>query len=133
MPKNADWFADPNGPAWRTGERRTGPPLSYVGEKLGHGLECQHGIMHGLARAAACAPAPAPGAHDAARDGPSLEVLESAARIAFDYQLTAYLALYNMLGSKGGHEEVDRLARMTTTEFRRWLAFVEREGSVTGG
>ena len=142
MTKRARWFADPNGPAYRTGEHRVGPPLDYVGEKLRRGLECQHGVLHALSRAAAAAGRDgAGGAVDAgagaksggAAPAPSFEVLAAAARIAFDYQLTAFLALYNTLGAKGDADAVDRLAAMTPDAFRRWLGFVEREGSVTGG
>ena len=133
MTKPERWFADPNGPAYRTGEARVGPPLDYVGEKLRRGLECQHGVLCSLRRAAALEAAMPAGrpARDAAAP-PSFEVLATAARIAFDYQLTALLALYNMLGAKGEPEAVDRLAAMAPDEFRRWIDFVEREGSVTG-
>ena len=137
MTKRARWFADPNGAAYRTGEHRVGPPLDYVGEKLRRGLECQHGVLHALSRAAAGddRAGRSAGVGSAAGDAaaPSFEVLAAAARIAFDYQLTAFLALYNTLGAKGDADAVDRLAAMAPDAFRRWLGFVEREGSVTGG
>ena len=113
MRRRPNWFADPNGPAWRADERRVGPPLGYVGEKLGRGLVCQHALLRAL------------------RDEPAGGAF-MAARLSFGYQLTAHLALYNMLGSRGSEDDVDRLVAMSTDDFRRWIAFVEREGSVSG-
>ena len=113
------WLADPNGSAYRTGERRVGPPLDYVGEKLRQGLACQHALLHAL--------------RDPGDGGPSNGASAMAARLAFGYQLTAYLALYNMLGSRGSEDDVDRLVATAPEDFRRWLDFVMREGSVSGG
>ena len=123
------WFSDPNGPAYRADERRVGPPLAYVGEKLRHGLACQHALLHALRGHDGDVPgATGPDGADAPADGARV----MAARMAFGYQLTAYLALYNMLGSRGSEDDVDRLAATPPQDFRRWLAFVEREGSVSG-
>ena len=125
MASRPDYFADPNGGAWRRDERRTGPPLDYVGEKLRLGLGCQHGLLHALGRTDDARRPDAEGA-----SGPGVSVL--AARLSFGYQLTAYLALYNMLGARGSEDELDRLVAMAPEDFRRWLAFVAREGSVSG-
>ena len=128
MTPRRSWTADPNGPAYRTDERRVGPPLDYVGEKLGRALSCQHALLHALRGEPDAADARTDAAHGAPRKDASLV----AARVSFGYQLTAYLALYNMLGSRGSEDDVDRLVGMPSEDFRRWLAFVEREGSVSG-
>ena len=121
------WLADPNGTAYRTGERRVGPPLDYVGEKLRQGLACQHALLHALRGRGENARS------GSASDVPSGGASAMAARLAFGYQLTAYLALYNMLGSRGSEDDVDRLVATAPEDFRRWLDFVMREGSVSGG
>ena len=131
MRSRPDYFADPNGGAYRRDERRTGPPLDYVGEKLRQGLGCQHALLHALgdARAGTAAGAErARAAEEPSEPGPSA----LAARLSFGYQLTAYLALYNMLGARGSEDELDRLVAMAPEDSRRWLAFVAREGSVSG-
>ena len=43
-----DLFGDPNGPAYQKREERVGPPLSYVGEKLGNSLRAVHELARGL-------------------------------------------------------------------------------------
>ena len=132
------WLADPNGAAYRTGERRVGPPLDYVGEKLRQGLACQHALLHALRVPGgpddgARSDGASSGTSSGASGGPSGGASAMAARLAFGYQLTAYLALYNMLGSRGSEDDVDRLVATAPGDFRRWLDFVAREGSVSGG
>ncbi len=133
MPPGPDLYADPNGSAYRRAEQRFGTPLDYVGEKLGHALVCQHALLH-----AAQAPPPRvavegePPPSEPSAPGASRGAV-MAARLSFGYQLTAYLALYNMLASRGSEEDVDRLVAMAPDDFRRWVRFVAREGSVSGG
>jgi len=124
----SSYFSDTNGPAYRKEERRSGPPLTYVGEKLRHGLDELHRLLTTLESADDTVDSSSE--HDANRR--MREDATHAALYAFSYQITAFLALYNMLGAKGEPEAVDRLAAMTPEAFRRWIGFVEREGSVTG-
>jgi len=109
-----DWDAivgDSNAGAYRLAEERTGPPLSYVAEKLRGALEQVHRVHAQL------------GADDAAR---------ASAHAAFHYALIAYLALNNMLTLAGDHNVATRLLAMSAAELDRWLDTVDAEGSVTG-
>jgi len=110
----------PNGPAYSRDEARHGPPLSYVGEKLRSALEEIHSVVRDLA---ALATSP----RSTVREDLSFH-----ARTAFGYQLTAFLALYNMLGSRSDSKTDERMLAMDAGEFSRWLDFVEREGSTSG-
>ena len=47
------YFADPNGPAYRTSEHRSGPPLDYVAEKLRNALFELHAAVQASGRARA--------------------------------------------------------------------------------
>ena len=111
MPDIDDLFTDPNASAYVVDEPRSGPPLSYVGEKLRGALQYAH-------RLALSAHAQ----HDVKRD----------ADATFRYALTAYLALYNMLGLMSDHRKVDALLELNDDEFEDWLTTVQREGSVSG-
>jgi hypothetical protein len=109
-----DLYSDPNGPAYRTTENRTGPPLDYVAEKLRRSLEGLHELHRG-ARAAGRAD------NEAVRAGQS----------AFYYGAVAYLALRNMLALADPPEFSDRLLGMSREDFHEWLDGIDREGSVT--
>ena len=108
-----DLYSDPNGPAYQKTERRTGPPLEYVAEKLRRSLECLH-ELHGWTPGAA-----------GGKGGPG------AVRSAFYYAAVAYLALHNMLALADPPEFSDRLLGMSRSEFDDWLDGIDREGSVT--
>jgi hypothetical protein len=98
-----------NGPAYQHREVREGTPLDYVAEKLRSSLEALHGV-HARADAEAA----------------------PQALLAFHYAVVAYLALKNMLAASNAPLFAERLARMPSNEFERWLDVVDRGGSVTG-
>ena len=103
-----DLFTHPNGPAYERVERREGPPLAYVAEKLRYCLES---------------------AHSAPRDRADAERhLDH----AFRYGLVAYLALQNLLALANDHDLGDRLLALDRQAFSQWLDRLEEEGSVTG-
>lgn len=122
------YFADPNGPAYRTREHRSGPPLDYVAEKVHNALFELHAAVQASRRAH--------GAPSWTGDGraapPELDDIERSTQHAFGYQVTTFLALHNMLGAAGAPDHLARLQAMSPDDFERWLAFVEREGSVLG-
>lgn len=124
----SSYFSDTNGPAYRKEERRSGPPLTYVGEKLRHGLDELHRLLATLESAGGTVDSSSE--HDANRR--MREDAAHAALHAFSYQITAFLALHNMLGAHRGYKDTERLRRMSREDFDRWLSFVEREGSVLG-
>jgi hypothetical protein len=122
-----DLFTHPNAGANEVDESRVGPPLTYVGEKLGHSL----GHVHRLANTARTREAESSGEGDAGPDEMQRDAgLEAVA--AFRYGLTAYLALYNMLGMISDHRKLDALLDLDEEAFEDWLATIEREGSVSG-
>lgn len=108
-----DLFTDPNAGAYEVEESRVGPPLAYVGEKLRCSLEHAH-------RSA-----------QATRGAPEREA-DREADAAFRYGLTAYLALYNMLGLLSDPRKLDALLELDEDSFETWLDAVQREGSVDG-
>jgi hypothetical protein len=124
-----DLVTDPNGPAYERTEERTGPPLDYVAEKLGH---CLH-ALHGQHRAVAQLPAdlPTPG-KAAGKPQPLKESLLSPGRYAFHYGVVAFLALHNILALANDHGLEDRLLGMSDEEFEAWMERIREEGSVTG-
>jgi len=79
-----EMFRPPNDGAYEKQELRTGPPLSYVAEKLRRSLELTHGHIHSL--------------NNLERPSQSdLDPLLNQVSGAFRYQLTSYLALQNLL------------------------------------
>ena len=127
------FLQDPNGPAYRKDEVRHGLPLDYVGEKLRYALDAQQRLLRELDVRAANEPATGRTLAGEAAAEPPLDLATQSAIAAFHYLVTAYLALHNMLGSHTGHDYLQRLRSMSGEDFERWLAFVEREGSVSGG
>lgn len=121
-----DLFTDPNAGAYEVEESRTGPPLTYVGEKLRYAVEHSHRLVrtlrcHGIS--------PTGGDHGDA--GPLEREPEQDAVGAFRYGLTAYLALYNMLGMILDHRKLDALLDLDEESLEGWLDTVQREGSVS--
>ena len=98
------------GEAYTCTETRTGPPLSYVAEKLRH---CLEGLQ-------SC--------HGRASD-------DSGQRIdlwgPFNYALTAYLALHNVLKMAEDGKAAEKLLCLPGEEFRSWLDSVAHKGSLT--
>ncbi|MCI0588339.1 MAG: hypothetical protein L0323_16025 [Planctomycetes bacterium] len=101
-------FLPPNGGAYEQIEMRSGPPLSYVAEKLRHALEAVHReLLAGT------------------RESPNL-------RESLLNGLTAYLALHNMLGLTRESRWFDRVAGLSRRGFGNWLARIAGAGSVRG-
>ena len=98
------------GPAYTCTETRTGPPLSYIAEKLRYCLEGLHSR------------------HTQASDDPGQR---SDLWGPFNYALTAYLALHNLLKLAEDGKAAGNLLSLSSEEFRSWLDSVERKGSLT--
>ena len=125
------YFQDPNGPAYRKQETRSGPPFDYVGEKLRNALFELHGLLKTAQRVRRTfSSTGAERLPQSARD--DLDAVEHSAGHAFAYQVTAFLALHNMLGATGAPDHLGRLRAVSPDDFERWLDFIEREGSVLG-
>ncbi len=126
MSNLSDYMKDPNGPAYRKEEIRNGPPLEYVSEKIRNALDEQHKLLKDIE----CNPQFWP---DLERRQLETECLVYRSAISsFNYQITAFLALHNMLGVNSGYDYTQRLCSMSRDEFEQWLEFIEREGSVSG-
>lgn len=133
MPPNDpdDALRPPNDSAYETSEIRTGPPLTYVAEKVRHTLEALHSLIHEIR-------------HRVPRDllvaapasGPSVSIKEEfllpAARYAFRSAVVGHLALYNMLALANDSDLDDRLLAYSRDEFKAWLDRIDQAGSVTG-
>ena len=112
-------FRSPNDGAYEKEELRTGPPLSYVAEKLRRSLELTHDHIHSLNNL----------------DGLSQNMLDpllNQTSGAFRYQLTSYLALQNMLALGNERGFFERMELRSNEEFRDWLDRIDQQGSVTG-
>jgi hypothetical protein len=110
MTDNDEVFMSPNGGAYEKRESRTGPPLSYVAEKLGSSIRSLH---EGLAKT-------------------RLEDRPLPQRAALQQGVTAFLALHNMLALAHAPDWFDRIEIMTESDFRRWTERIEASGSVVG-
>ena len=127
-----DFMKSTNGPAYEKKESRNGPPLTYVGEKLRYGLEHCHDLLEGIE---SCVPDSLPLPDEYKKDAPisaKQDLLKSPAWTSFHYQVTAFAGLFNMLGVVKSSKDIERLAKMSDQEFKKWLDFIEREGSVLG-
>lgn len=127
-------FMNPNAGAYEKEEMRTGPPLTYVGEKLRTALEHIHSLSQSTRE---WVPSDLPLPPRVSQDfGTKRERLERVADGAFYQALVAFLALYNSIGRLGEWEiqqqKIQALREMTRQEFSAWLDSVEGEGSVTG-
>lgn len=93
----SDLFREPNAGAYEKEEKRKGPPLGYVGEKLRRAVESAHGTYQAIdSNVPDNLPQPAKvrgSAYSTKQDG-----ILSPAFSTFLFSLTAFLALYNMLG-----------------------------------
>jgi hypothetical protein len=126
-----DLFREPNAGAYEKEETRKGLPLGYVGEKLRHAVVSAHETYQAIDRDVPenlPQPAKARGsAYSTKHDG-----ILSPAYSAFIYSMTAFLALYNMLGIISDQEKIPALLAMNHEDLSAWLDGVEREGSVHG-
>jgi sugar phosphate isomerase/epimerase len=123
-------YRDTNGPAYVKGQKRTGPPLGYVGDKLRHSLQLAHSLYQEI-RESVPDDLPQPEGARGTSYSTKEDGLVGPAYEAFSYQLTAFLALYNMLGLDD-NRLANRLLRSSYEEFDTWLRRIIREGSVTG-
>jgi len=114
-----DMFRPPNDEAYEKDEIRTGPPLDYVAEKLRRSLELTHYLIHSLNNL----------------EGPSQSALDPLlyqTSGAFQYQLTSYLALKNMLALANEKDFFERLEFLSNEDFKEWFDRIDQQGSVTG-
>lgn len=127
----SDLYREPNAGAYEKEETRKGPPLGYVGDKLRRAVESAHGMYQAIDRLVPDdLPQPANvrgSAYSTKQDG-----ILSPAYTNFMYGLTAYLALYNMLGVIRDHQKIPALLGMGQDDFSAWLDGIESEGSVHG-
>ncbi|NWN91082.1 hypothetical protein HLV39_06195 [Marinobacter adhaerens] len=127
-----DFMKSTNGPAYEKNESRNGPPLTYVGEKLRYALEHCHDLLQGIeSYVPDSLPLP-----DEYQEGAPIsakqDLLKSPAWASFHYQVTAFVALFNMLGVVKSSKDIEHLGQMPEADFKKWLDFIEREGSVLG-
>lgn len=117
-------FRDTNGPAYQKEEKRFGPPLEYVGEKLRNSVESWHEVVQNVLEYI-------PEDLSTGRLSIKKDLLLSPAHYGFYNALVAFLALHNMLGSANSPSLVNEHASKSKDDFKLWLDFIEREGSVT--
>ena len=117
-----DWFRGSNDSAYEMTEERTGVPLDYVAEKLRKSVEASHQVLNTIGRINQNAPT----------DAEQVKSLQMHALLAFQYGLTSYLALMNMLALANESNVFERLAHYSREEFRDWLSRIQQQGSVTG-
>ena len=126
-----DFFRPPNDSAYETDEVRTGPPLSYVAEKIRHNLEATHSLIHEIRRRVPdelCVGEPASEPPMSVKE----EYLLPTALYAFRSAIVGYLALNNMLALASEKDLNDRLLSFSRDEFKEWLGRIDQAGSVTG-
>ena len=126
-----DFFRPPNDNAYETSEVRTGPPLTYVAEKVRHTLEAIHSLIHEIRqRVSQHLPVAAPSS------GPPVSIKEEhlppTALYAFCSAVVGHLALNNMLALANDNDLDDRLLAYSRDEFKEWLDRIDQAGSVTG-
>jgi hypothetical protein len=122
---------DSNGSAYTREERRNGPPLDYVGEKLRKAVESAHATYKAVVGFVPRDLPPEPEFDPSAPSSAKFDILAHNAYYALSYSLTAFLALYNMLGVVRD-DYVEGIAAKSRDELRIWLDLIEREGSVHG-
>ena len=117
-----DWFRGSNDEAYEKIEERTGVPLDYVAEKLRKSVEASHQVLAAVRRVDQEPP-----------KGEEPEIsLRLHASLAFQYGITSYLALMNMLALANDSDVFERLAHYSKEEFKDWLERIHQQGSVTG-
>jgi len=121
MARIDDLYRDPNAGAYEREELRIGPPLDYVGEKLRHAVEYAHQAYQAIRNVD-------PGGLSSS----DRQALLSRTYGSFRSSLTAFLALYNMLGLLTEPKKVDALLDLEADALDEWLDRIVQEGSVTG-
>lgn len=112
-----DYMKSTNGPAYEKNESGSGPPLTYIGEKLRGALKQSHAVLSNLQ---SCVPDDLPLPSDYCEDAPisaKNDLLISPAFTAFHYQAVAFAALFNMLSLVSARKGVERLIGMSEAEF----------------
>ncbi len=131
MPDIDDLYQDPNAGAYEKEETRTGPPLSYVGEKLRGAVESAHRTYRSIERDVPD-DLPQPSGAKGTSYSTKQDGLISPGYSSYRYSLTAFLALYNQLGRISAQKKIAALLELDPRDFSDWLDSVEREGSVIG-
>jgi hypothetical protein len=126
-----DLYRDPNAGAYEKEEVRVGPPLDYVGAKLGMAVRYAHRTYREIA-ATVPDDLPAPSWVEGSAFSIKDDGLLSPAFAAFRSATTAFLALHNMLGLIQDQDKFEALLALKSSEFDAWVERIEREGSVTG-
>lgn len=149
-----DLPTNPNGPAYEMTETRTGPPLSYVAEKLHNSLWSLHHIYRDASRFISDdATSPALEELNSHREKAWRQTLrdlgesDAETRIlkpetmreavlygfweAFRNGLTAFLALHNFLDLANDHELPQRLSTMDSDQFTNWLKDIDQKGWIS--
>ena len=109
-----------NGASYTKDQDRQGSPLEYVGEKLRYAIEETHELLH---------------ESDYNYRGTKISIKEALALPAFrtfHYQITAFIALYNMLTMLEDSKRTQEFATYTRDELIKLLDFIESNGSVSG-
>jgi hypothetical protein len=115
-------------PPYRITETRTGPPLSYVSEKIRGALTNLHGLYSQIQRDLPDGlPCPEAFLTIYPQYDPKNE-LQFTCRWAFCDAVIAYLALNNFLGRVEEQGLVERLLAMPNAEFHAWLHYIHNEG-----
>ena len=124
-------FTEPNGRTPVVQETRVGPPLSLVGQNMRRSLVYSHLACIAIS---AYIPDDLPQPKGWKAGGMSLkhDGLMAPIRCAFQHQLTAFLALYNMLGLNNWRTLADRCLAMTSCQFAAWLDRIAKVGSIKG-
>lgn len=107
-----------NGPAYTKTQERNGSPLEYVAEKLRCAIEDTHYLLH-----------------ESVYSETRLSINEASSRPAFSsfhYQITAFIALYNMLTMLEDPNRIKEFATYTRDELKTLLDFIESNGSLSG-
>jgi hypothetical protein len=108
-----DIYVPPNADGYERREVRDGMPLEYVGEKLGLAVRAVHKQSR------------------QSRQGEASSI-DAASYGAFHYTVTAFVALYNMLGLVAEPDRIAQLLELDEDDFDAWVGNVEQQGSVTG-
>ena len=126
-----DLYRHPNAGAYEKREVRVGPPLDYVGEKLGVAMKFAHRTYQQIVEHV---PGDLTVPEGLSENGFSVkrDAILSPAYTAFRGATTAFLALHNMLGVIQDQDKFEALLLLSTSEFDEWVDRIEREGSVTG-
>jgi len=126
-----DLYRAPNAEAYEKEEQRKGSPLDYVGEKLRRAVESAHDTYKAIERDVPDN-LPQPVKARGSAYSTKQDALLSPAYTTFVYGLTAFMALYNMLGVIEDPQKIPALLAASREDLSAWLDGIQREGSVNG-